>query len=78
MLRGTLIAHAREHRTNQLEAAVDVPADKELLRPASLELDSVGLTGSCGCAQVGVGSLGRPAGVGERVGESFLPRMGSG
>ena len=43
---------------------------------APLELDSLSVAGACGRAQVGVGGLGRPAGVGERVGEPFPPRVG--
>ena len=65
-------------RANQIQAAIDVPADQELLGPASLELDALRVPGSRRGAQIGLGGLGRPAGVGERVRESFPPRVGGG
>ena len=36
--------HVREHGANQVQAVIDVPADQELLGPAPLELDSLGVT----------------------------------
>ena len=68
--------HAREHGASQVQAAIDVAANQELLRPAPLELDSLRVSRSCSGAQVGVGGRRRAAGVRERVGESFLPCCG--
>ena len=68
--------HAREHGASQVQAAIDVAANQELLRPAPLELDSLRVSRSCSGAQVGVGGRRRSAGVRERVGESFLPCVG--
>ena len=45
---------------------------------APLELDPLRVTGSGRRAEVGVGGLGRPAGIGERAGQSFSPRVGGG
>ena len=65
---------ARQHAANEVQAPIDVPADEELLGRAPLELHSLGMTGAGGRLEVGVGGLGRPAGVGERVRRS-LPSM---
>ena len=45
---------------------------------APLELDPLGVDPLPPPREVGFGGLGRPAGIGERVGESFLPRVGGG
>ena len=37
--------HAREHGASQVQAAIDVAADQELLGPAPLELDSLRVSG---------------------------------
>ena len=71
-------ADAREDGTNEIEATVDVPGDEELFGAASLELDPVRVIGASRCAEVGVGGLDRSAGIGERVGKSFSPRLGGG
>jgi hypothetical protein len=67
---------AREDRTNEVEAAVDIPGDEELLGGAPLELDPVWVNCSFQGAQVRLGGLNRLAGVRERVGQSFLPEVG--
>ena len=60
---GRTHAHAREHAANQVQAAIDVPADEELLGRAPLELHSLGVTCTVGRA---ADRLRRPRPAGRR------------
>ena len=70
--------HALDHAPKQIEPAIDVPAGEELLRGPSLQLHLPGVSRSRRGAQVGVGRLGRPAGIGERGREPFSERVSIG
>ena len=55
--------HARQHGANQLQAAIDVPADQELLGSAPLELDALADRPAPSAARryASAASAGRPA-----------------
>ena len=64
------------HRANEVQAAIDVPADQELFGAAALQFDSLKVDLLLPPPQVGLGGFGWPAGIGQRGGKSFPPRAG--
>ena len=58
--------HGLEHRSNDLEAAIDVAADQQLLGGEALELHSLRRRHVFGRLQIGICGLRRASGIGQR------------
>ena len=65
-------ADAHENGAQQIEPAVDVPADQELLGRTPLKLHLLGVPCVRRRGEIGVGGVGRAAAVGQR--ETWLRR----